>query len=160
MLRSIWYYHVNFKENTFKELLFRAIRGDSGRAPIFPMTLTLQLVCLLASSFAQPAAALRDLPPVRIRHWRGLADLRTRPVRRDVDGLPLGCRPDLSARRSLLSLNRNRSARRSYLGDLYAESGQTLQSSFSAVSKPNFASKYALESSRRDLHNALLCTVL
>ena len=25
---------------------------------------------------------------------------------------------------------------------------------------PNFASKYSLESSRRDLHNALLCTVL
>ena len=38
--------------------------------------------------------------------------------------------------------------------------GQTLEGSFSAVSKPNFASKYALESSRRDLHNALLCTVL
>ena len=36
---------------------------------------------------------------------------------------------------------------------------QTLGGSFSAVSKPNFASKYALESSRRDLHNALLCTV-
>ena len=36
----------------------------------------------------------------------------------------------------------------------------TLKGSFSAVSKPNFASKYALESSRRDLHNALLCTVL
>ena len=35
-----------------------------------------------------------------------------------------------------------------------------LQGSFSAVSKPNFASKYSLESSRRDLHNALLCTVL
>ena len=47
-----------------------------------------------------------------------------------------------------------------YLGDLYTESGQTLQGSFSAVSKPNFASKYSLESSRRDLHNALLCTVL
>ena len=46
------------------------------------------------------------------------------------------------------------------LGDLHAESGQTLQGSFSAVSKPNFASIYALESSRRDLHNALLCTVL
>ena len=46
------------------------------------------------------------------------------------------------------------------LGDLYTESGQTLQGSFSAVSKPNFASEYALESSRRDLHNALLCTVL
>ena len=32
--------------------------------------------------------------------------------------------------------------------------------SFSAVSKPKFAIKYALESSRRDLHKALLCTVL
>ena len=49
---------------------------------------------------------------------------------------------------------------RNHLGDLYAESGQTLQGSFSAVSKPNFASKYSLESSRRDLHNALLCTAL
>ena len=47
-----------------------------------------------------------------------------------------------------------------HLGDLYAESGQTLRGSFSAVSKPNVASKYSLESSRRDLHNALLCTVL
>ena len=34
------------------------------------------------------------------------------------------------------------------------------EGSFSAVSKPNFASKYALENSRRDLHNALLCTSL
>ena len=30
------------------------------------------------------------------------------------------------------------------MGDLYAESGQTLQGSFSAVSKPNFASKYSV----------------
>ena len=37
---------------------------------------------------------------------------------------------------------------------------QTLQGSFSAVSKRNFASKYAFDSSRRDLHNGLLCTVL
>ena len=37
---------------------------------------------------------------------------------------------------------------------------RTLSGSFSAVSKPIFASKYSLESSRRDLHNALLCTVL
>ena len=37
---------------------------------------------------------------------------------------------------------------------------QTLEGSFWAVSKPNFASKYAFESSRRDLHNALLCTAL
>ena len=49
---------------------------------------------------------------------------------------------------------------KSTMGALYAESGQTLQGSFSAVSKPNFASKYSFESSRRDLHNALLCTVL
>ena len=33
-------------------------------------------------------------------------------------------------------------------------------SSFSAVSKRSFASKCSLESSRRDLHNALLCTAL
>ena len=33
-------------------------------------------------------------------------------------------------------------------------------SSFSAVSKRIFASKYSLESSRRDLHNAVLCTAL
>ena len=40
-------------------------------------------------------------------------------------------------------------------------SGQeTWQGSFSAVSQPNFARKYLLESSRRDLHNARLCTVL
>ena len=37
---------------------------------------------------------------------------------------------------------------------------RTSQGSFSAVSKPIFASKYSLESSRRDLHNVLLCTVL
>ena len=37
---------------------------------------------------------------------------------------------------------------------------QTLRGSFSAVSTPILASKYSLESSRRDLHNALLCTVL
>ena len=36
----------------------------------------------------------------------------------------------------------------------------TLKGSFSAVSKQNFASKYGLESSRRDLRNALLCTFL
>ena len=50
--------------------------------------------------------------------------------------------------------------KQAHLENLYAESGQTLQGSFSAVSKPNSASKYSLESSRRDLHNALLCTAL
>ena len=49
---------------------------------------------------------------------------------------------------------------RSDLGDLYTESGQTFEGSFSAVSKPIFATKYSLESSRRDLHDALLCTAL
>ena len=38
--------------------------------------------------------------------------------------------------------------------------GRTSAGSFSAVSKPSFARKYAFESSRRDLQNALLCTVL
>ena len=37
---------------------------------------------------------------------------------------------------------------------------QTSRGSFSVVSTPIFSSKYSLESSRRDLHNALLCTVL
>ena len=37
---------------------------------------------------------------------------------------------------------------------------QTLEGSFSIVSKPKFASKYAFESFCRDLHNALFCTVL
>ena len=41
-----------------------------------------------------------------------------------------------------------------------AQMRQTLEGSFSAVSKRNFARKYAFESSRRDLHNALLCTAL
>ena len=36
----------------------------------------------------------------------------------------------------------------------------TLKGSFSALSKPNFTSNYALERSRRDLLSALLCTVL
>ena len=47
-----------------------------------------------------------------------------------------------------------------HLGDLYTESGQTLQGSLSASSKPIFATKYSFESSRRDLHNTLLCTAL
>ena len=42
----------------------------------------------------------------------------------------------------------------------FADRMQTLQVSFSVVSKPNFARKYAFDSSRRDLHNALLCTAL
>ena len=47
-----------------------------------------------------------------------------------------------------------------HLGDLYTESGQTLQGSFSPVPKPIFASEYSCESSRRDVHNTLLRTAL
>ena len=38
--------------------------------------------------------------------------------------------------------------------------GNWVATGFSAVSKPNFASKYAFESAHRDLHNALFCTDL
>ena len=53
-------------------------------------------------------------------------------------------------------------AARSYvgLGLTQLSNYLTLKGSFSAVSKPNFARKYALENSRRNLQNALLCTVL
>ena len=56
-----------------------------------------------------------------------------------------------------------RAGRRRSRGGLRAGSGtaeRTAEGSCSAVSKPNFPTKYALDSSRRDLHNALLCTVL
>ena len=53
-----------------------------------------------------------------------------------------------------------RSGERGNPVDPDASRQQTLQGSFSAVSKRNFAIKYAFESSRRDLRNALLCTAL
>ena len=52
------------------------------------------------------------------------------------------------------------SAQAALLGREDASGRQTLEGSFSAVSKPNLANKYAFESSRRDLHNALLSTAL
>ena len=48
----------------------------------------------------------------------------------------------------------------SRLVEHYRGMRQTLKGSFSAVSKRNFASKYVFESSRRDVHDALLCTGL
>ena len=48
----------------------------------------------------------------------------------------------------------------SNLSLIFQPNEQTLQGSFSAVLKPNSASRYSLESSCRDLHNALLCTAL
>ena len=80
-----------------------------------------------------------------------------------------------AARRSAASARCSRGARSRWTSVLVLGSAErlytrlyTLQGSFSAaaaavdrtVSKPNFARKYALESSRRDLHNAFLCTVL
>ena len=44
--------------------------------------------------------------------------------------------------------------------NFYAENGHTLRGSFSAVSKPMFATKYSSDSSRPDLHNALHSSVL
>ena len=47
-----------------------------------------------------------------------------------------------------IKILRFRPARQNWVvspGDLYTESGQTLQGSFSALSKPNFASKYSLK---------------
>ena len=74
-------------------------------------------------------------------------------------GETLGLPDELHQRKELVEADLARAVF-VHLGDLYAESGQTLQGTFSAVSKPNFASTYALERSRRDLHNALLCTGL
>ena len=88
------------------------------------------------------AEDLRDVQPDELE---GLDDPLLHPVgARELDGMQL-----LEVRRAL-----------QHLGDLYTESSQTLQGSFSAVSKPKFARKYSCESSRRDLHNALLCTAL
>ena len=50
--------------------------------------------------------------------------------------------------------------RATMLGLIQLSNYLTLKGSFSAVSKLNLASKFAFESARRDLHNALLCTVL
>ena len=63
------------------------------------------------------------------------------------------CQDEVAARtcplaRLLGSEHRARSSSR--------ELGQLLEGSFSTVLKPNFASKSAFDSSRRDLHNALL----
>ena len=69
-------------------------------------------------------------------------------VRRAVVGL-------LDLREDRLRLHRGPILRLTQLSDYL-----TLKGSFSAVSKPTFASKHALESSRRDLQNTLLCTVL
>ena len=54
----------------------------------------------------------------------------------------------------------NAPSRAARVGDACHELRQTLQGSFSAVLKRNFPSMYALESFRRDLQKALLCTAL
>ena len=96
----------------------------------------------VAAQAAPPAEPVQRSPPSnRLAPWSSAPESSSRAARRE------GPR---AARNRVVD----------HLGNLYTESGQTLQCSFSAVSKPYFASKYALESSRRDLHNALLCTVL
>ena len=75
------------------------------------------------------------------------------PGARSPEELGRGLEPGTAAGEVMLT-------RLTMLGLTQLSNYLTLKGSFSAVSKPNFASKYALESSRRDLHNALLCTVL
>ena len=62
--------------------------------------------------------------------------------------------------RNALPCSEISSAQSSNLGDLYTESGQMFQGSFSALSKPVCATKFSLDSSCRDLHNAFRCTAL
>ena len=95
------------------------------------------------------------------RHAENMGDCikKRRAAKPLLGGISPHCTYSLNTRAVLSSpalTSRTSPLYRIDLGDLYAESGQTLQSSFSAVSKPNFASKYSLESSSRDLHNALL----
>ena len=88
--------------------------------------------------------AERDATHFLPSRCRGPATLRAGRTRRGIrTGAP--CR---------------RGSRGPMLGLTQLSNYLTLKGSFSALSKPNVASKYALESSRRDLHNALLCTVL
>ena len=68
----------------------------------------------------------------------GVAEVELVHFRRSVHDVVLVGHPPYGRHRVQLET-------RNYLGDLYTESGQTLQGSFLAVSKPNFASKYALE---------------
>ena len=63
------------------------------------------------------------------------------------------------AQRRLSVTGRCREGTRARL-DRLGSIGQTLQGAFSAVSKRKFSRKYAFESSRRDLHNAILCRAL
>ena len=68
---------------------------------------------------------------------------------------PLGRRP---RRRAAHALSAGRDSGHEWI--ILNNVNQTSRVSFSAVSTPILVSKYSLESSRRDLHNALLCTVL
>ena len=103
------------------------------------------------SDFVTSAARYSGFAAPRLRH------AYFRPIRATLcssgDQCRLLCIAAIHARVAICNVAE-------HLGDPYAESGQTLQGSFSAVSKPKFASKYSLESSCRDLHNALLCTAL
>ena len=71
------------------------------------------------------------------------------------------CRSARSAcRRRHCRARRPESADEAARGHRREGASRPLKGSFSALAKPNFARKYALEISRRDLHNALLRTAL
>ena len=112
-----------------------------------------------ANAGARVGALFRDLHELRVRLERpehvaveGLLEERNRDV------LPGDVRSREQAEE--LAEVRRRVLGPPMLGLTQLSNYLTLKVSFSAVSKPNFASKYALESYRRDLKNALLCTVL
>ena len=92
-----------------------------------------------------------------------VGDRRLRGLLEDWDGFRPGRGPtvvDWVANKKLEISNFNFKFPRARNIEIIRYYRQVLQGSFSVVSKPNFASKHSLESSRRDLHNALLCTVL
>ena len=92
---------------------------------------------------------------------RGVAThQRTRTVPRATAGtsrFPPEIRQNSTAAPETTAAN-GRRLQQTMLGLTQLPNYLTLKGSFSAVSKPNFASKYAFESSRRDLHNSLFCT--
>ena len=112
-----------------------------------------------------PLRELFSALTTKVQQCRGM--LRARQVAQALYGLQnAGDTPEVRQLVAALSVKVNWVTNKSFEISKFkfniSESSnlRTSQGSFSAVSKPNFASKYSLESSLRDLHNALLCIVL
>ena len=136
---------------------FRAIQPrysrDSGRAATVPqMTHTPQQDCYFSHptslSCSRPLSATGRGPRGRSVFRRRCPSSGRRTLAPELQG---GRRPSATS---------SASESTPFFKDGCHGIRQTLEGSFSAVSKPNFASKYAFESSCRDLHNTLFCTSL